>query len=380
MRIAIGIHRLVPRGGLEDHAIRLAAELGSRGHDVVLHTTTQTRIPGVATVLWPSGRARWTNHQRMAAFAEDFGRATTGKFDRVVGLQPMPALDVLLMADHLRDRPGLAWWKRLLPRFRTFTRLEAACFGAGSRTRIIGFARPQMAAFAARYPESRQRIAILPPTIRQDRRKPHLRGPEPRASARRRLGIDDAAKVWLWVGLQPRAKGLDRAVEALAIADDAVLIVAGVTKEDSGIRPILRLADRLGVASRMRWPGYLPDDELSAAVAAADALAHPSRVDVTGAVILEALVNGLPAVATAECGFAHHIEESGAGRVVPSPFEAATFARMLAEVCGPANAELSAKGVAYGQRSQLYSGLAIACDLIEASDWPSEVTMAGSTG
>ena len=31
---------------------------------------------------------------------------------------------------------------------------------------------------------------------------------------------------------------------------------------------------------------------------AADVLAHPSRVDVTGAVILEAVVNGLPAVAT----------------------------------------------------------------------------------
>ncbi len=375
MRIAIGIKRLMPRGGLEDHAIRLAGELASRGHEVVLHTTTKVPDPGIATVLLPAAPRR-TNHRRMAAFADAFGRAVAGKFDRIVGLQPMPGLDVLLLADHLRDRPDAPRWKRLLPRFHTFARLEAACFGPGARTRIMGLARPQMLAYAARYPESRTRIVILPPTISADRHRPHLRQAELRAAARRRLDIDDSAKVWLWLGLQPRIKGLDRAVEALASVADAVLVVGGVPRDDRRARPILRQAARLGVADRVRWPGFLAGDELFAAIAAADALAHPSRFDVTGAVILEALVNGLPAVATAECGFAHHITESGAGRVIPSPFDAATFAAMLAEVCGPENAALSARGIAYGDRPLLYSGLAVACDLIEAADWPRGVTLA----
>jgi UDP-glucose:(heptosyl)LPS alpha-1,3-glucosyltransferase len=105
-------------------------------------------------------------------------------------------------------------------------------------------------------------------------------------------------------------------------------------------------------------------------------LAHPARVDVTAAVILEALINGLPVVATAECGFAHHIEEADAGKIVPPPFDGATFARLLAEVCGPRNATFSANGIAYGEAPELYSGLTLACDLIEADAWPIEITAA----
>ena len=39
VKIAIGIFRLLPRGGLEDHALRIADELARRGHEVTLHTT-----------------------------------------------------------------------------------------------------------------------------------------------------------------------------------------------------------------------------------------------------------------------------------------------------------------------------------------------------
>src|SRR5690606_3538706 len=119
-----------------------------------------------------------------------------------------------------------------LPRFRTFARLEAACFGPGARTRIMGFACPQILAYAARYPESRSRFTVLPPTINADRHKPHLRQPGLRASARRRMNMGDSAKVWLWLGLQPHIKGLDRAVEALASDEDAVLVVGGVLRDD----------------------------------------------------------------------------------------------------------------------------------------------------
>jgi UDP-glucose:(heptosyl)LPS alpha-1,3-glucosyltransferase len=376
MKIALGIYRLAPRGGLEDHAIRIAEELARRGHQAVLHATGEIPRLDLPVVSIGVGGAA-TNHGRMAAFAREFqAAAAAGRFDRVVGFQPMPGLDILFLADHLRGSPDVPFLKRLLRRHRTFVRLEAACFGPGAKTRILGLARPQMQAFAKLYPESRARTVILPPTIKEGRRHPELRTAGLRQSARARFGVGEAAKAWLWLGLQPQIKGLDRAVEALASAPDAVLMVAGIAPDDRRLLRIERQAARLGVADRMRWLGYLSGDELFSAFAAADVLAHPARVDVTAAVILEALINGLPVVATAICGFAHHIEKAGAGKIVPEPFDGAVFARSLAAVCGPQNATFSANGIAYGRSPELYSGLRLACDLIEASDWPVDLTAA----
>jgi UDP-glucose:(heptosyl)LPS alpha-1,3-glucosyltransferase len=376
VRIAIGIPRLLPRGGLEDHALRIAAELAGRGHDVVIHTTGALPETEVATVPLDRRVKALTNHGRVTAFAADFQRSTRGRFDRVVGFQPMPGLDVLFLADHLRGRADAPLLKRLSPRFRGYARLEAACFGTGSTTRVMGLARPQMQAFARRYPASRSRIAILPPTLTPERRKPYLRTEELRREAAARLGLAEGRPTWLWLGLQPYVKGLDRAIEALALVPEATLLVAGAPSDDRKLASMMARAGRLGVAQRVRWLGYLAGDEVAAHFAAADALAHPARVDVTGGVILEAIVNGLPVVTTDCCGFAPHVERSGAGRVVPTPFDVRGFATALEEVCGSSNAQLSLNGIEYGQSAGLYSGIAVACDLIEAASWPEAITMA----
>lgn len=379
MKIAIGILKVQPRGGLEDHALRIAAELSRRGHDVVLHTTG--KLPdGLSAVLFDRSARALTNHGRASAFAADFARATAGGYDRVVGFHPMPGLDVLFLADHLRDRPDAPLVKRLLPRFRAYARLEASCFGPAARTRVMGLALPQMRAFAQRYPHSRARMVVLPPTITDARRKPHLRTAELRAETAARLGMTGAGQTWLWLGLQPHIKGLDRVVEALARVPQAVLLVGGIAPGDRKLAGLARRIEQLGIAKRIRWLGFMSESEVPAAFAAADVLAHPARVDVTGGVILEALTNGLPVVATDCCGFSTHIEASGSGRVIPADFDADAFVAALREVCGPANAEMSRRGVAYGESPDLFSGLAKACDLIEKADWPREITLAGGAG
>jgi UDP-glucose:(heptosyl)LPS alpha-1,3-glucosyltransferase len=377
MKIAIGIFRLVPRGGLEDHAIRIAEELARRGHAVTLFTTGQVPELGVATVSLQSRRKALTNHGRLAAFAADFAKATSGQFDRIVGFQPMPDLDVLFLADHLRNREDTSLLKRVLPRSRAFVRLETECFGAQSRTRIMGLARPQMAAFAQRYPKSRQRMVILPPTITEAKRNPHLRTIELREEIRARHGIQHGSPTWLWLGLQPHIKGLDRVLQALALVPNAVLLAGGIERGDRKLKPLISKAQQLGISHRIRWLGFLSRQDLSAHMATADVLAHPARVDVTGSVILEAVINGLPVVATSHCGFAPHVERAGAGRLVsPDDFDTQAFAAALVEVCGPGNAQFSLSGITYGQSPQLYSGLSVACDLIEADVWPVEITLA----
>lgn len=308
----------------------------------------------------------------MAGFAADFRQATKSGFDRVIGFQPMPGLDVLFIADLLRDRPDAPLAKRLLPRFRAFARLERSCFGPDARTRILGLTQRQMNAFVERYPSSAPRISVLPPTIDPGRRTPQWRMGPLRAAARARYGLREDQPAWLWLGLQPHVKGLDRAVAALARVPGATLLVGGLHQADLRAAPIRARASRLGVSERLRWLGYVSGEDLAGTLAAADVLAHPARKDVTGAVILEAIVNGLPVVATDCCGFAPHVALSGAGRLVSAAFDTDAFAAALAEVGRPDDAALSALGAAYGGDAALYSGLDVACDLMEAASWPQD--------
>jgi UDP-glucose:(heptosyl)LPS alpha-1,3-glucosyltransferase len=197
-----------------------------------------------------------------------------------------------------------------------------------------------------------------------------LRTPERRAAFRSELGISADSTVWLWLGLQPRVKGLDRVLEALAKWPDVQLLVGGLAPGDRKAAASLAAARKLGVAGRVHWLGYVSGERLFSAMAASDLLAHPARTDVTGGVILEALINGLPVVATELCGFSTHIAASGAGQVVPDPFDQSAFEQALGIVMAADLAAMSRRGIDYGADPTLYSGISVACDLIEADDWP----------
>lgn len=369
MRIALGIHRLQPRGGLEDNCLRIAAELDRRGHEPTLFVAgayPELKFPVVSIA---PRRKPSSNHARAAAFATAFVDATNGRFDRTVAFQPAPGAAILFLADTLRDRADAPFLKRLTPRFRTFAWLERGCFDAPAKTRIIGVALPQIRAVVERYPSSRERVAIIPPAIAETRRRPELRD-RLRPAARAEMGLAPGEPTWLWLGLQPEIKGLDRVIEVLPDHPRARLLVGGLGADDHKMRKHLARAAQLGVADRIRCLGYISGDRFFSAVAAADVLAHPARVEVAGAVILEAIVNGLPVVTTDICGFAGRVLEAGAGKVVTGPFSDETFSRFLGDVGGAGNEEHSRRGIAYGANPELYSGVDVACDLIEAEHWP----------
>ncbi|MGH6957053.1 MAG: glycosyltransferase, partial [Caulobacteraceae bacterium] len=185
-----------------------------------------------------------------------------------------------------------------------------------------------------------------------------------RAPARRRLELEGEGPVWLWMGLQPKTKGLDRALAALAGQPDARLMVLGLDSKTKTGEAAARLARRLGVARRLLWLGFVSEAEAAEAMAAADLLLHPSRADVTGTVILEALANGLPAIATAVCGYSEHIQNAGAGLVLPEPFRAANLAEALRQATPRRLAAWSDAALAYTRRDDLFTGLERAADLI----------------
>jgi UDP-glucose:(heptosyl)LPS alpha-1,3-glucosyltransferase len=360
-RIALAVFRLNPAGGLEQHALRLAAILVRRGCQVTVATTRPPTAapPGVEIeLIAPRGRS---NHGRLAAFAEDAAGAMAGRFDRTVAFHAIPGFEAIFCADPSRAAPTGA--RRWLPRYRTYAELERRAL-AGRAGPVLMLSSAQLEAFAANHPAARSRLRLLPPTVDRLRADPNAATPAARKAARGSLGLGEAP-VWLWLGLQPRTKGLDRVLRALPAAQAARLLVCGLDPASRGGADALRLATRLGVENRVRWLGFVDDQGLAEAMAAADLLTHPSRADVTGTVILEAMASGLPVVTTAVCGYGEHVVAADAGLVLTEPLQAADFDRALAQT-PQTLARWSANALAYAGRDELYSGLERAADLILA--------------
>ncbi|VVT25676.1 glycosyltransferase family 4 protein [Rhizobium sp. EC-SD404] len=360
--IAIVIFRLEPAGGLEIHALRLAEDLVARGHRVTIVTTRATQAPSGIDLLRVTQRG-FTNHGRIAAFAMDMARETAGKFDLAVGFQRMPGLDVLFCGDWCFADRNRQWWKTLSPRARTLTSLEKACFRRGSDTLLLMLAEPQAEAYRRSYDTEQERMIILPPTLDQNLIPQDLDAAE-RATLRTKLGYHAEETVWLWLGLHPHTKGLDRAVEALALSPAARLVACGPDPEGRKIQNIRKQAQALGCAGRLTLHGLTKGDALKDRLRAADLLMHPARLDVTGMVIAEALAAGLPVIATANCGFAPLVEEAAAGIVVSS--EASP--RELAEAGSADKATLtrwSQSAQDYVTRTDLSTGMAVAVEAIE---------------
>jgi glycosyltransferase involved in cell wall biosynthesis len=107
--------------------------------------------------------------------------------------------------------------------------------------------------------------------------------------------VPDGVRVLLAVSRLTPQKGLDVAVRALAsLPDEVVLVVLSSTQEQRG--ELEALARELGVARRLHLLGRLPD--VAAWLRRAEVLVHPARWEGFGLAVLEAMLAGLPVVAS----------------------------------------------------------------------------------
>jgi UDP-glucose:(heptosyl)LPS alpha-1,3-glucosyltransferase len=357
MRIAVGITNLFPGGGLQRDCIEIAKLIRGFGHEVVIYTA---RLSGtvidadVPIIIIPNSAG--TNHGRQHQFGVDFLRQTANGFDLIVGFDKLLGLDALYCADpsiyYRLLRRRYLW---LFPRYRTYTNIEGDSFKPGQKTQIILLSQNQRIEYLSAWRTEPERLVELPPTLSSARRKPKYRVSGIREQVRNQLGLPSDAWVWLAIGVQPRTKGLDRVLRALYHFPQATLLVAGLNDIDDRAKRSARKARRLGVSSRVIWLGHREDIEHT--IAASDVLLHPARYDTTGTVILEALVNGLPVIATSVCGYAKYVEAAGAGIVLGEPFDFRLFLASIRDMIDPAHrAAYSEAGIAYGQNRQLYEG------------------------
>jgi UDP-glucose:(heptosyl)LPS alpha-1,3-glucosyltransferase len=369
MKLAFVFFKYFPYGGLQRDFLRIAALCRDRGHEIHVYTLAwEGPMPEGFHVHVVRPRFAPSYYSKNRALLWCLRRAAAiGNFDAVVGFNKLPGLDVYYAADpcYAAQSEEKSPLHRLTPRHRQFAEFERAVFAPEAGVEILMLAPDQVERFVAAYGTPHERFHLLPPPIDRDRMAPPDAA-EVRARWRRGAGVADGELAVLMVASAFRVKGVDRAVAALRALPPELLVrtrLFVVGGDDA--TPYQRQATRLGVADRSVFCGAR--DDVTRFLLGADLLLHPAYTENTGTVLLEALVAGLPVLTTDICGYAFHVLEANAGRVMPSPFEQAALDRELANLLS-APERLKAwgrNGIAYGRTQDLYSLPEKAADLIE---------------
>ncbi|MCL2830385.1 MAG: glycosyltransferase family 4 protein [Betaproteobacteria bacterium] len=156
-----------------------------------------------------------------------------------------------------------------------------------------------------------------------------------RAEIRVAHGIPAEAPLALFVGSGFERKGVPRLLAALAACRrrDIHLAVVGADKNTGAMQ---RLAARLGVGARVRFPGA--QNDARPWYGAADLFALPALYDPFANACLEALSCGLPVIASATCG-ASELITPGENGAVCDAFDVTALAAHLEAFALPAETQ-----------------------------------------
>ncbi len=159
----------------------------------------------------------------------------------------------------------------------------------------------------------------------------HIGIPEPdvgeMTDLRMELGLPRETVLLVIVGSLEARKGHDTAFEALAHLPERVhLAVAG---KGELRRRYGQMVSARGIGGRVHFLGAR--DDIPGILRTVDIMVHPSRVDATPYVIIEALAAGLPVVASGIYGIPELVEDGISG-VLVSPDDPASLERAVASL------------------------------------------------
>ena len=266
------------------------------------------------------------------------------RFDLVQSHERIAGLPVYRAGDGVHAE-FLAQRRRALPAWKRWTVWANPYHAHMVRTERRMFTDPALQAVICNSTmvrgEIAQRFGVPPGKMHLIRNGVDLRrfgpaSPAQRAQARAAYGLPEAATVFAFVGSGFERKGLGCAIRALArlfaagarpaaaaavapVAGgmqpsgtrDARLLVAGSDRHAGSYR---RLAERLGVASRITFLGGV--DDVRPVLHASDVFVLPTLYDPFPNSALEALACGLPVVTSTKSGAAEMIRPGENGRVI----------------------------------------------------------------
>ncbi|NWG32496.1 MAG: glycosyltransferase family 4 protein [Rhodocyclaceae bacterium] len=329
MKLAIVRQRYTPYGGAERFAALALDALRAQGVSVeTIARNWQDEAGGLRCDPFYLGRT-W----RDLGFARCVQRViASGRYDLVQSHERIPGCHIFRAGDGVHatwlELSGKPW--RLSPWHRYTLAAEDAMFRDPALRAVICNSRLVADDIARRWPSIADRLHLIYNAVDGERFHPGLRE-EHRTALRAKVGAGGTAPVILFVGSGYERKGVATLIEALARmkTHEAEAWIVGRDKDEARYR---RLAERLGLASRVRFFGAQAD--VRPFYGAADVFCLPTCYDPLPNAALEALACGLPVVTTTTCGAAELIRAGESGFVCP-PREPAALADHLAALCQP---------------------------------------------
>ncbi len=369
MLIAFSIFKYFPFGGIQRDFERMAQLCVERGHTVRVYCLEWEAPPIEAYEIIVVPVRAISNHARYSQFADWVARDLHKRpVELHMGMNKMPGLDAYFAGDSCfedKTRTQRPWLYRLTPRYRLFSKFEKAVFSTHVRTRILSISQMQKALYQQYHYTPDSRFYPLPPGIKRDRVAPVNRE-EIRDELRRELGIDAQKFLMLFIGSGFVKKGLDRAIKGLhalpeKVRDNTLLLVLGADKGDK----FERMARRLKLDRQVRLLGGRNDAPRF--LFSADCFVLPAYDENTGGVIVEAMVAQLPALVSANCGYASYVREAGAGLVAADPFDQEDFnAKLLKILTSEERSAWMENGRKFSQREDIYEMIPRAVNYLES--------------
>ena len=172
--------------------------------------------------------------------------------------------------------------------------LERSVYRRASRFVVLSQAFATL--LSERFGVPRERISVVPGGVDLDRFRPQ----GTRQELRQKLGWESDKRIVLTVRRLAKRMGLESLIEAFAEVagqfPDVVLYIAGKGGERGALE---RAVEERGLGARVKFLGFVADEDLPAVYAAADVTVVPSQeLEGFGLVTLESLACGTPCLVT----------------------------------------------------------------------------------
>jgi UDP-glucose:(heptosyl)LPS alpha-1,3-glucosyltransferase len=352
MNIAFCYDSVLPRmGGCETYIANLARRLAADRHELHLYARRwdesalptnlhyhRISVPGFPRFLRP-----WFFTSACLKQLLHADHDVTVGFDKIAGLDVFypqggvhaAAVDFNLLK-HRRPlvRRALKLIKWIDPAHISFRLLEEKLFSSRT-TMFVAISDMVSRHMEDRYgvgPAHRRVLRIATPPERFD----ETDRPKRRHEMRLRWRLASSRVTALFVGMNPRLKGLEPLLRAMQLLKGRQIDLLVVGR--SRMPDFERQARRLDVQS-VRFAGYCSD--MRDAYFAADLLVHPTFYDPCANVVLEALACGLPVITTSNNGASelmHPIAEGGIcaeGLILDDPHDHVRLSWCLEEMLDP---------------------------------------------
>ena len=336
MRIAVVRRRWTADGGGERFAATLAGALAERDHDVTIVSADWTSSGGpVRYERVPTIRGRG---ELLGLLSFTFGaarRLRAGRYDVVQSHEKLLWQDVYRAGDgchrewlRLRRQHNDGWRPRLAPwtpYHRVLLALECYALGGGRYRKIVANSERGRSDLQRHYAVPPADVRVVYNGVDLDRFTPARRNAL-RDVARAQLAIPREVVLLLFLGSGFERKGLAYLLRSLRrVPDDVWALVVG---HDLHAETYRALADRLGIAHRVRFPGAMAEPERG--YAAADAFVLPTIYEPFSNACLEALASGLPVITTRTNGVSEIVTGGLRELVLDEPGDEAALASRIA--------------------------------------------------